>query len=249
MAIRSSIVAFGFFVAACAAPPPPLPDVPQSELPAWDGSQIVCGETVSFATNADQALPEFAADERLGLCARSMRYVELHRLYGDKTAYFGVAAISTASLAATYAPLVRRAYSKSTWDFLAEMNSEIEARVVAAAARAASGSGGGWFAPALNTAALIQGEQNEVQQRMEGFASADPAAYALMLEEVNNTLNPTNALLISAINRNPFFKAYEAGLAQIRAENGGAIDYVALEQRLAMNSVLRALIEAVPAIE
>ncbi len=243
MAIRSGIVAFGFFVAACAAPP--LPDVPQNRLPAWDGSQIVCNETVSFAVNADQALPEFAEDERLGLCARSMRYVELHRQYGDKTAYFGVAAISTASLAATYARLVRRAYSQSTWDFLAGMNSGIETRIMAAA----SGNGGGWFAPELNTAALIRAEQNEVQQRMEEFASADPDAYTLMLEEVNATLNPTNALLISAINRNPFFKAYEAGLAQIRSQNGGAIDYAVLEQRLAMNGVLRALIEAVPAIE
>ncbi len=246
MAMRSVILGFGLFVAACATPP--LPDAPTSRLPAWDGNQIVCNQTVSFAQNATAPLPEFADDERLGLCARSMRYIELHRQYGDKTDYFGVAAISTASLAATYAPLVRRAYSSSTWDFLAGMNRELEARVLAAASRAASGSGAGWFAPGLGAAGLIRAEQAEVQQRFDAFAEENPEAYALMLDEVNNTLNPTNALLISAINRNPFFKAYEAGLARIREENGGAIDYAQLEQRVEVAGVLLALIEAVPVL-
>ena len=245
--MRPAIIGLAVFVAACGGgtPPPALPDM---ELPAWDGSQIVCNETVSFAQSATAPLPEFAADERLGLCARSMRYIALSREHGAQTSYFGVAAATTASLAATYAPLVRRAYSDSTWSFMASLNEDIEARVNLAAENAGGPSGllGRFSGARMDTGALIREEQKAVQAKLEAFARDNPDAYAQLIEDVNGTFNPTNRLLIAAINRNPFFKAYEAGLAQVRARHGGAIDFSVLEQRVEIGEVLQALIEQIP---
>ena len=234
------------FLAACGGSQPP--QSPEMGLPAWDGSQIVCNETVSFARTATEALPEFAPDERLGLCARSMRYMELNRKYGAQTSYFGVAAATVASLAATYAPLVRRAYSGSTWEFMDNLSGDIEVQVNMAAEKAAAGQGllGRIARAPMNTAALILDEQMEVQAALEAFAMDNPEGYATLIEEVNGTFNPTNPLLIAAINRNPFFRAYEAGLAQVRARHGGAIDFADIEQRVEIGEVLRALIEGIP---
>ncbi len=246
MAMRSGILGLGLFVAACGSVLPPV--APEPGLPAWDGAQIVCNQPVSFSRTDSAALPEFDSEERLGLCARSMRYIELNRQYGDQTSYFGVAATTTASLAATYAPLVRRAYTESTWAFMAELNADIETRVNLAAEKAARGGGlmGRITGGGLNTAALIREEQRQVQAALDAFAGADPAGYAQLIEDVNGTFNPTNRMLIAAINRNPFFRAYEAGLAQVRAKHGGAIDYADFEQRVEVAEVLQALIEGIP---
>ncbi len=247
MAVRSGLLGITMFVAACASVQPPV--APEMGLPAWDGEQIVCNKTVSFARTATEALPVFAPNERLGLCARSMRYIELNRQYGDQTSYFGVAAITTASLAATYAPLVRRAYSDSTWEFMDNLSGDIEVQVNATAENAA-GAGGffGRLASAeMDTKALIREEQQGVQAALEAFATDNPDAYAQLIEDVNGTFNPTNRLLIAAINRNPFFRAYEAGLAQVRARHDGAIDFADMEQRIEIGDVLQALIEGIPA--
>lgn len=225
-------------------------ETPAMGLPAWDGEQVVCNETVSFARGAVGVLPDFPEDERLGLCVRSMRYIELNRQFGGQTSYFGVAAASTASLAATYAPMVRRAYSESTWAFMADLSRQNETRVKAAAQQAGQGgvsrligrfSGGG-----LDPSALIRQEQQDVQTALDALAAREPDAYAQLIEDVNGTLNPTNRLMIAAINRNPFFKTYEAGLAQIRARHGGAIDYAVLEQRIEIGAVLQSMIEDIP---
>lgn len=240
MALRTGILGLAVFVAACGGLQPD--QAPQMGLPGWDGTQIVCNEEVSFAPEADAVLPVFEADERLGLCARSMRYIELHREFGDRTSYFGVAAISTASLAATYAPMVRRAYSEGTWAFLADLSRVLETGVNAAAAKAGQG---GVFRARLDTAALLRDEQALVQSRLDEMAMDDPEAYAQLIEEINGTLNPTNRLLIAAINRNPFFRAYEGGLAQIRARRDGQIDYADMEQRIEVSEVLQALIEGI----
>ncbi len=233
-------------VGACGGGQPPA--VPEMGLPAWDGTQIVCNETVSFAPTATETLPEFASEERLGLCARSMRYIALNRQYGEEISYFGVAAASTASLAATYAPLVRRAYSASTWEFLDNLNGDLEVLVNDAAAEMATS--GGFFSRLSgskpDTDALILAEQAAVQAALDALASDNPAAYALLIQEVNATLNPTNRLLIAAMNRNPFFKAYGDGLAQLRQSHGGALDYADMAQRVEISHVLQALIEGIP---
>jgi len=243
------ILALSTFVAGCGGGT--QPETPSMGLPAWDGAQIVCNETVSFAADGTSALPVFPADERLGLCARSMRYIELNRQYGGQTSYFGVAATTTASLAATYAPLVRRAYSKSTWDFMAELSRQTETTVNAVAQKAGQGgvsrlldrvSGG-----ALDAASLIRAEQRQVQAALEALRARDQDTYTKVIEEVNGTFNPTNRMLIAAINRNPFFRAYEAGLAQVRARHGGAIDFADMQQRIEIGDVLQTLIEAIPA--
>ena len=246
MALRSGIVGLALFVAACGGGQPPA--APDLGLPAWDGEQIVCNETVSFARTATAALPEFEPNERLGLCARSMRYIELNRQYGAQTSYFGVAAATTASLAATYAPLVRRAYSDSTWEFMDNLSADIEVRVNTAARNAAGAQGvlAQFRRARMDTGALIREEQKEVQAALDAFARDNPEAYTQLIEDVNGTFNPTNRLLIAAINRNPFFKAYEAGLAQVRARHGGAIDFAELEQRIEIGEVLQALIEGIP---
>ncbi len=243
MALRSGLLGLTMFVAACGTTR--APEAPEMGLPAWDGNQIVCNETVSFAATATAALPEFAPNERLGLCARSMRYIALHRQYAAQTSYFGVAAASTASLAATYAPLVRRAYSDSTWEFMDNMSGDLEVRVNAVAQSAATS--GGFFGrisgTTLDTKALLREEQVEVQALLDALAADNPDAYAQLIDDVNGTLTPTNRLLIAAINRNPFFRAYEAGLAQVRARHNGMINYADLEQRLETTAVLQTLIE------
>jgi len=245
--MRLGIFGLVVFVAACGgAQPPAAPDL---GLPAWDGEQIVCSEPVSFARSATTALPQFPSEERLGLCARSMRYIELHRKYGSQTSYFGIAAATTASLAATYAPLVRRAYADSTWEFMAALSQHVEGRVEATAEQAQAWQGrllGGFLPGALNTDELVRDEQIFVQGILDAFAIENPDAYAQLIEDVNGTFNPTNPLLIAAINRNPFFRAYEAGLAQVRAGHGGAIDFADIAQRLEIGAVLQALIEGIP---
>lgn len=241
-------LAFGLllFVAACGLKPA-APGL-ENALPAWDGLQIVCNKEVSFSENATDDLPEFSPDERLGLCARSMHYLEFHRQFGRDTSYFGVAAATTASLAATYAPLVRRAYSDSTWAFMGALSREIEQRINAVASRQAGAQGllGRITGGRADTNALIREEQIAVQAKLDTFATENPDAYARLIDDVNGTFNPTNRLLIAAINRNPFFRAYEAGLAQIRARHGGAIDFADLEQRIEIGLVLQALIDGIP---
>lgn len=245
MIFRALILATLSLVAACGGR---VVETPSMGLPAWDGDHIVCNEDVSFAADAAAALPVFDEGERLGFCARSMRYLDLHREFGGQTAYFGVAAATTASLAATYAPLVRRAYSDSTWEFMAALSRETEGKVNEAATKA--GQAGlsrmlGSLRGGLDTGALIRSEQEDVQDKLEGFAAQDPEGYAQLIEDVNGTFNPTNRLLIAAINRNPFFRAYEAGLAQIRTGHGGAIDFAHFEQRTEIGGVLQALIQAI----
>jgi len=246
MTLRTGIIGLTLFVAACGGGQSPA--TPELGLPAWDGSQIVCNETVSFARTTTAALPEFEPNERLGLCARSMRYIELNRQFGEQTSYFGVAAATTASLAATYAPLVRRAYSASTWEFMDNLSADIELRVNTAAENATGSQGvlGRFTRARMDTGALIREEQKDVQASLEAFAADNPEAYAQLVEDVNGTFNPTNRLLIAAINRNPFFKAYEAGLARVRLRHGGAIDFAVLEQRIEIGEVLQALIEGIP---
>jgi hypothetical protein len=218
-------------------------------LPTWDGTQIVCNQTVSFSPAATAPLPEFAADERLGLCARTMHYLDLHRQYGGQTSYFAVAAETTATLAATYAPLVRRAYSDGTWAFMADLSRSLEPRVDAVAEQAASGPGlfGRIVTARPDTRALIRAEQEAVQAELDRFARENPEGYAQLIKDVNGTFNPTNPLLLAAINRNPFYRAYEAGLAQVRARHGGAIDFADMEQRIEIGGVSQALVEAIPA--
>lgn len=213
----------------------PDPDLP---LPVWNGESILCNEDVSFDKAAETALPEFADDERLGLCARSIRYLELNRLYGDRTEFFGIAAASTASLAATYAPLVRRAYSDETWGFMAQMSADLETGANRVAADLAAGE-------RVNTTALIAQDQRAVQAALDQLAATDPETYAAVIAEVGSTLNPTNRLLLAAINRNPFFAAYEAGLAQVRADVGGNIDFSSLDHRLKVGVILKRLISGI----
>ncbi|MBL1435101.1 MAG: hypothetical protein COB08_002725 [Rhodobacteraceae bacterium] len=246
MALRSGIIGLALFAAACGGERPP--EAPEMGLPAWNGEQIVCSKTVSFAHTTTAALPVFDDNERLGLCARSMRYIELNRQYGAQTSYFGVAAATTASLAATYAPLVRRAYSDSTWEFMDNLSADIELRVNLAAENAEGSQGllGRISRAPMNTGALIREEQKHVQTILETFALDDPDGYALLIEDVNGTFNPTNRFLIAAINRNPFFRAYEAGLAQVRERHGGAIDFAELEQRIEIGEVLQALFKGIP---
>ena len=251
MKLTPIFLAISTTLAACGGTP--QPETPSMGLPAWDGEQIVCNETVSFSSDATATLPEFPADERLGLCARSMAYITLHRQNGEQTSYFGVTAAVVASLAATYAPLVRRAYSESTWEFMAELSRETETMIAGVAAQANQGgvsrlmdrvSGRG-----LDTGALIRSEQRAVQASLDTLKAEDPEGYARLIEDVNGTFNPTNRMLIAAINRNPFFRAYEAGLAQVRARHGGAIDFADIEQRVEIGEVVRSLIEAVPPTE
>ncbi len=217
-----------------------LPDAPlnQTAIPAWDGNHILCSEDVSFAMDSTDALPEFDADERLGFCIRSIKYLELHRQFGDRTTYFGVAAALTGSLAATYAPLVRRAYSPPTWEFMQSVNLALDANVdVASAALAAGARGGQNF-----TRRTIANGQNDVQSLLDALQAESPETYAQVIEDLSSTLNPTNPLLLNAINRNPFFAAYEASLAGIRQQVGGNVDYSQLEHRLEIDAALDSLI-------
>jgi len=244
MKLGAGILGAALFLSACAQVGQ---EAPEMALPVWDGNQIVCNEEVSFAADATTALPEFAPDERLGFCARSMRYIALHRQFGDKTSYFGIAAATTASLAATYAPLVRRAYTASTWEFMSALGADIEVSAgTAAQSIADTGLLSRFSGGRPDTAELARREQQEVQMALDAFATEDPEGYAQLIDDINGTFNPTNRLLIAAINRNPFFRAYEAGLAQVRAQNGGSIDFSDIEQRVEISAVLQALIETIP---
>ncbi|MBL4806639.1 MAG: hypothetical protein JKY31_05035 [Rhodobacteraceae bacterium] len=210
----------------------------ESSIPAWDGAHILCSENVSFAQSSTDELPEFDDDERLGFCSRSMKYLELHRQYGDQTPYFGIAAATTGSLAATYARLVRRAYSAPTWAFMQELNVSLDRNVDAAAAQlAAGGHGNVGF-----TNRMIRQEQNAVQEALDTLQQSDPDAFATVIKELGSTLNPTNPMLLAAINRNPFFAAYEASLAVIRTEVGGPVDYSNPAHRLKISTALNRLI-------
>ncbi len=216
------------------------PDIPAvtSTIPAWDGDHILCSEDVSFAVGSTDILPEFDADERLGFCARSMKYLELHRQYGDKTTYFGIAAAQSGSLAATYARLVRRAYTADTWQIMQSVNLLLDENVDAAAAELARGGNGGQ----RFTDRMIANGQDDLQDMLDVLKAKEPEIYAQMITDLASTLNPTNPMLLSAINRNPFFAAYEASLAEIRAEVSGNVDFSLIEHRLKIDAALDYLI-------
>ncbi len=227
------ISACGFF-----SKPEPVTTPDSSNIPAWDGAHILCSENVSFAQDATEALPEFTPDDRLGFCTRSMKYLALHRQYGDQTTYFAIAAATTGSLAATYARLVRRAYSGPTWEFMQSINLALDANVDAAVAKLEAGAAGG----AQFTNRLIESEQANVQNMLNAHQTSDLEGYANVISDVGNTLNPTNPMLLAAINRNPFFAAYEASLAEIRAETGGDVNFSLLSHRLKISAALDQLI-------
>ncbi len=216
------------------------PDAPinQTNIPAWDGDHILCSEDVSFAQDSTDALPEFDADERLGFCDRSMKYLELHRQYGDKTTYFGIAAAQTGSLAATYARLVRRAYTSDTWQIMQSVNLLLDENVDAVAAQMANGNNGG---QGFTNRAIAKG-QDDLQGLLDDLQAEQPEIYAQMIEDLASTLNPTNPMLLNAINRNPFFAAYEASLAEIRKDVAGDVDFARIEHRLKIDAALDYLI-------
>ena len=211
----------------------------ENNIPAWDGVHIICNETISFDSGSTQTLPEFPVSERLGFCDRSMKYLALNREFGDKTTYFGISAALTGSLAATYAPLVRRAYSGQTWDFMQKLNLVLDANVNAAMAELLAGNNGGQ----AFTDRFIEQEQNIVQEVLDNLQATDPQVFDDIMQDISGTLNPTNPMLLSAINRNPFFAAYEASLAALRVQVGGNVDYDLLDHRLEISAALDRLIK------
>ena len=217
-----------------------VPDAPinQSVIPAWDGDHILCSKDVSFAVDSTGVLPEFDADERLGFCNRSMKYLALHRQYGDQTTYFGIAAAQSGSLAATYARLVRRAYTADTWQVMQSVNLLLDTNVDAAAAELANGNTGGQGF----TNRFIANGQDDLQNLLDDLQENEPDIYAQMITDLASTLNPTNPMLLSAINRNPFFAAYEASLAKIRVEVAGNVNFALIEHRLKIDAALDGLI-------
>ncbi len=218
----------------------PIP-APQSSIPAWDGQLLVCGNTVSFAQNAVTPLPEYPAEERLGFCARSSKYLALHRQYGDKTTFFGISAETTSSFAVLYAPFMRRIYNNDTWEFAQQLNLALDTRVDQVVAQLQAGETGG----AAFTQQLMTLEQNNVQTMLDALHASDPDIYEKMLKDFGGSFNPTNPMLLRAMNSEPFFAAYEASLAKIRLEIGGDVDFSNLAHRLKIAAALDQMIRAI----
>ncbi len=212
---------------------------PQATLPAWNGEHILCGAQVNYDKNNRDPFPVFQEDDRLGFCARTIRYLELNRQYGDQTPIFGIAAAVTTSFAASYAPFVRRVYSQDTWAFMATLSAELEPQFTGFADAFANGT-------PRPLPEMIDMDQDLAQARLDALRDTDPDAYTTLIAELNDSLNPTNPMLLAAINRNPFFAAYEAGLAQIRAKVGGRIDYSQRSQRVMISQMLQRLFQGIP---
>lgn len=214
-------------------------DYDSANIPAWDGRQKLCGEEVDFVNSAVEALPEFADDERIGFCARTMKYLALHRRYGDQTNYFGIAAISTGILAGTYVPMMQRATSDETWAFLLAQNLVLDSKIDAVALDMQTGKSGSQ----RFTNRLITEEQKTVQTALETLETSEPETYAIVIEELAKILNPTNPFLLAGINRNPLFASYEASLAEIRTREESDLDYSDIQHRRAISAAIDRLIK------
>jgi hypothetical protein len=194
----------------------------------WQGRAVVCNQDVRFNANAQAALPDYSTDLRRGFCARTGFYLTLHREFGDRTAFFGVAAMTTAGLAALYAPTQRQTYSPDTWAFLARLSTALQQRATVTATRLRTGH----IAGANLTRDLLETEQTLVQIALQVERDRDPLAYAALLREVDKTLNPNDPLVLAAINSQPFYANYLAAIAMVRAEMGGPVRFDRLDHRV-----------------
>ncbi|MFT4716629.1 MAG: hypothetical protein ACI861_002247 [Paracoccaceae bacterium] len=218
---------------ACSASAPPNPLGWN-----WKGRAVVCHQRVNFDKNAQAALPDFSADLRRGFCARTTFYLTLHREFGDRTAFFGVAAMTTAGLAALYSPAQQQTYSPETWAFLARLSASLEQRATVTAARLRAGYAGN---PNL-TRELLDVEQSLVQTALQVEQKRDLEAYGGLLAEINKTLNPSGALVLAAINSQPFYANYLAAITAVRGEVGGPVRFDRLDHRVQVGLQLAELL-------
>ena len=112
-------------------------------------------------------------------------YLEWHWQVSDKTSFFGAAAIVTASLAGVDALGSPTAVQRNTDRVLKDMSRVLESSNRRIFERVRSGELSG---PTL-TADIVRFEQSQVQDYLNGLASADPDAYDAFVNDVNDLLN------------------------------------------------------------
>jgi hypothetical protein len=163
-------------------------------------------------------------------------YPEWHCQVHDKTSFFGAAAMVTASLAGVDALGSPMMVQRSTDRFLKDLSRVLESSNRSIYERVLSGQLSG---PTL-TEDIVRYEQSEVQDYLNGLASANPRAYEAFVGDVNDLLNSGGARasgrficlggLLFCTDRD-----YENNvLAPVRASLGRDIDFANENDRVAI---------------
>ena len=118
-------------------------------------------------------------------CERSRMYLDWHWQVSDKTSFFGAAAMVTASLAGVDSLGSPFVVQRNTDRFLKDLSGVLESSNQRIYERILSGELSG---PTL-TADIVRFEQSQVQDYLNGLASADPDAYDAFVGDVNDLLN------------------------------------------------------------
>ncbi len=238
--ITSRLVGFGrLFCLALAIFLIVTPDVAHAGRKPWNGDHVMCQERISFAQNSALPLPSFPPRRKRGLCARTVNWIKLHRKYGEETAFFGIAAMTTAGLAAIYSPTQRFRYSDETWDFMVRLSRRLEKRAAKIVKRFESGAISG---NAL-TKKLLNAEQKAVERALARLKSKDPAAYKRVISDVGKTLNVRDPGLLLIINSNRFLSSYHATLGEVRTDLGRKISFASKEHRVKVGLALARLVD------
>jgi hypothetical protein len=114
-------------------------------------------------------------------------YLDWHWQVSDKTSFFGAAAMVTASLAGVDALGSPFVVQRNTDRFLKDLSRVLESSNQRIYERILSGELSG---PTLTADAdIVRFEQSQVQDYLNGLASADPDAYEAFVGDVNDLLN------------------------------------------------------------
>lgn len=217
-----------FELFACGPQTPPNPLGWQ-----WRATVLLCQQAVDFSATSGRDLPKFTAEHRLGFCQRTVFYLRLHREFGEHTAFFGVAAITTAGLATLYGPGQRHRYSPETWDFMSGLSGDLAERAITTANRLRRGTKGLGL-----TRQLLEREQSHVGQVLADLRRREPVLYTRLIGEIDQTLNPDDPLVLAAINSQPFFATYLAAIAEVRDDVGVPVRFDLQTHRVAVGMAL-----------
>ncbi len=199
----------------------------------WRGDLILCQHPIDFARDGITVLPVLNGLDQGGYCGRTIDYIQLHRQYGDRTGFFGSAAMTTAGLALLSASAERQRYSAGTWDFLTKLSRDLAPHAHETARRLPAN-----IEKSELTRQLFETEQRHVQQALDGFRRKSPDAYDTLVREVGKTLNPAEPLLQIALSSQPFFAVYLAALAEVHADLGEPVDFAKADHRVRVGLAL-----------
>lgn len=164
---------------------------------------------------------------------RAWLYAQFDSRLCTWTRFFGAAAVTTIVLIDFLSPATQWFVSALSQQFLAELSASLESHNVEFARRIALGS----FVVGDLDAAGVAGEQGAVQRRLDHLLSHDPAAYRVLLREVDAILNGRGCTaLMAKCSRASSW--YLGVLDQVRPELGGRIRFADQEDRVAIGLAL-----------